>query len=162
MNILISLSREYSFEAHADIEMEQYCREMNSEFIRRIEPTQTAGWRTDSAQSEEGKKSESIERLIEVQAFLRSYDSATPFPPPACQQVVSLSQSSCVSTVELTAVGAWAWSRIIRLQESLAFYKSFNTLWLKLKGEGNDVMTLPFTVFHFVNRPFLFTSLSSF
>jgi hypothetical protein len=58
---LISLSREYSFEAHADIEMEQYCRERNSELIRRIKPTQPAGWRTDPAQSVEGKKSESIE-----------------------------------------------------------------------------------------------------
>ncbi len=38
------------------------------------------------------------------QGFLRSYDSATrPSPYPlSSQQVVSLSQSSCVSPVELT------------------------------------------------------------
>ncbi len=42
---------------------------------------------------------ESVERFIEDQAFLRSYDSA-PRPPPSPfshQQVVSLSQSSCVT-----------------------------------------------------------------
>ncbi len=55
----------------------------------------------------------------------------TPFPL-SHQQVATLSQSSCVSLIELTdgrGGREWAWSRIIRPQESLAFYKSFNTLW---------------------------------
>jgi hypothetical protein len=37
--------------------------------------------------------------------FFRSYDSAPSPPPPSplsCQQLVSLSQSSCVSLIELT------------------------------------------------------------
>ncbi len=38
---------------------------------------------------------------MEDQAFLGSYDSA-PRPPPPLQQIVSLSQSSCVSPVQLT------------------------------------------------------------
>ncbi len=45
-----------------------------------------------------------IESFLEDQAFLRSYDSA-PRPPPiplSRQQVISFSQSSCVSPVELT------------------------------------------------------------
>jgi hypothetical protein len=38
--------------------------------------------------------------------FLAVYDSAPrPHPPPSCQQVVSLSQSSCVSPVELNNGG---------------------------------------------------------
>ncbi len=43
-------------------------------------------------------------------------------------QVASLSQSSCVSSVELTdrRGGAWAWSQIIRTRESLALNKSLN------------------------------------
>jgi hypothetical protein len=45
---------------------------------------------------------ESIECIIEDKAFLPSYDLAPSPPPPSCQQVASLSQSSCVSPVELT------------------------------------------------------------
>ncbi len=41
---------------------------------------------------------------------------------------------SCVSPVELTDGGrGWAWSRIIRPQESLALYKSFDTLWAEVE-----------------------------
>ncbi len=50
-----------------------------------------------------------------------------PLSPFSRQQLVYLSQSPCVSPVELTARtggGRWAKSR-----ESLALYKSFNTLW---------------------------------
>jgi hypothetical protein len=45
-----------------------------------------------------------IEWLLENQAFLRSYDSAPrpPLPHLHRQQLVSLSQSSCVSPVQLT------------------------------------------------------------
>ncbi len=52
-----------------------------------------------------------------------------PTPFPSRQQVVSLSQFSCVATVKLTG-GEWGggWTQIIRRQESLALYKSFNTL----------------------------------
>ncbi len=51
---------------------------------------------------------ESIEWLIDDQAILRSYDSAPrppPSTPPLRQQVVSLSQSSCVLPVKLTEEG---------------------------------------------------------
>ncbi len=50
-------------------------------------------------------------------------------PHPSRQQVVSLSQSFCVSPVELNY---WRGGRsqIIRRRESLVFCKSFNTLWV--------------------------------
>jgi hypothetical protein len=57
---------------------------------------------------------------------------AHPLTPLFRQQIACLSQSSCVSPVELTAgrgVEGAAWSQIIRLRESLALYKSFNTLY---------------------------------
>ncbi len=80
---------------------------------------------------------ENVEWYIEDKAFLWSYDSAprTPPSPFSRQQVVYLSQSSCVSPVELTdervggGGGGWARRQIIRPRESLALYKSFNTLW---------------------------------
>ncbi len=50
-------------------------------------------------------------------------------PLPVPQLLVSLSQSSCVSPVELLAGGRGARSQIIWARESLALYKSFNTLW---------------------------------
>jgi hypothetical protein len=53
-------------------------------------------------------------------------------PPLPRQHLVSLSQSSRVSPVELTEGRGGkgrAWSRIIRPQESLVLYKSFSTLW---------------------------------
>jgi hypothetical protein len=54
--------------------------------------------------------------------------------PLSRQQVVSLSQSSCVFPVELTKGRGRAWGRgrsqIIRLREGLVFYKSFNSLWI--------------------------------
>ncbi len=53
-----------------------------------------------------------------------------PSPLPSRQQVVSLSQSSCVSTVELlTKEWRGARSQIIRRRESLVLYKS--TFWLQ-------------------------------
>ncbi len=48
------------------------------------------------------------------------------------QQLVSLSHPFCVSPVKLTerrGGRGWAWSRIVRPQESFALYKPFNTLW---------------------------------
>jgi hypothetical protein len=51
------------------------------------------------------QKSESIKLFIELQAFSLSRDLAPPPPPPpftSRQQVVSLSQSSCVSPVGIT------------------------------------------------------------
>jgi hypothetical protein len=42
---------------------------------------------------------------IEDQAFSQSYEFTFPRPPRSSQQVVSLSQPSCVSPVELTDGG---------------------------------------------------------
>jgi hypothetical protein len=82
-------------------------------------------------------KTESTEWFIEVKAFLQSYDSAsrlslTPFPLSR-QQLVSLSQSSCVSPRSSLLTGyvegrGWARSQIIQPRESLALYSPFNTL----------------------------------
>jgi hypothetical protein len=62
----------------------------------------------------------------------RLSSSPTPSPLLPRQQLVSLSQSSCVSPVELTdgrgGEKGWMWSRSMRPQESLALYKAFNTL----------------------------------
>ncbi len=67
------------------------------------------------------------------QAFSSLYDLAPPFPL-SYQQVVYLSQSCCVSLVELLkgdgrGVGR---SQIIQWRESLVLYQSFNTLGLVL------------------------------
>ncbi len=56
--------------------------------------------------------------------------SPAPFFPHSRQQVVSLSQSSCVSPVELTDGREWARRRITWPRESLNLYKSFHTLFL--------------------------------
>ncbi len=51
--------------------------------------------------------------------------------PLSRQQVLSLSQSSCESPVELThgrKGGGWARNQIRRPRESMALFKSFNTL----------------------------------
>jgi hypothetical protein len=61
-----------------------------------------------------------IERFIEGQAFLRSYDSGRR-PPPS-----PLSQS--VSKRKRGGKGGGAWSQIHRSQESLSLYKSFNPI----------------------------------
>jgi hypothetical protein len=64
-----------------------------------------------------------------------------PTPSPTLSSKISLSQSSCVSPVELTdgRVGrGWKRSQIIRGRESLVLYKSFNTLWKLLMGAGED------------------------
>ncbi len=55
-----------------------------------------------------------------------------PLPPTPREQVVCLSQSSCVSPVELIdGWKGWPRSQIIRRWGSLVLYKSFNTLWLR-------------------------------
>ncbi len=86
--------------------------------------------------SKHNLKTESIEWYKEDHAFLWSYYSA-PRPPPSPlshQQVVPLSQSSSVSPVGLTdgrggkGMGEEPNHQIIRLRESLALRKSFNTL----------------------------------
>jgi hypothetical protein len=57
----------------------------------------------DNWQYVTGLKAESIANFREHQAFLRSYDLAPPHPlSPSRPQGVSLSQSSCVSLVELS------------------------------------------------------------
>jgi hypothetical protein len=78
-----------------------------------------------------GHPPESIQSFIDGQAL---FDSAPlPLPSPLSrQQFVSLSQSFCVSPVELTDESGWARSQIIRPQESLALYKSCNTLCHRL------------------------------
>jgi hypothetical protein len=76
------------------------------------------------------QSAESIEWFLEGQAFLRSYDSApcpptSPFPPSR-EQVVSLSQFSSVSPVELTdgrRGGGLGEEPKIGPRESLALYK---------------------------------------
>jgi hypothetical protein len=81
---------------------------------------------------------ESIQLFLEDQAFWRSFGS-TPRPPPppphSCQQVVSLSQSSCGRRSSLL-IGewrcGWARSQVIRPWESLALHNSFNILWCKV------------------------------
>jgi hypothetical protein len=79
------------------------------------------------------------------QAFLRSYDSTqrpSPSPPPISrQQVVSLSQSYCVSPITgdmRGGGGGRARNQIIRPRESLVLYKSFNTLWFRPFGFRSD------------------------
>ncbi len=69
-----------------------------------------------------------IEWFIEGQAFLRSYKLAPP-PPilPYIIKIVSLSQFSCVSPVELTD-GRGGGRGVLRPQEILSLYKTFNTL----------------------------------
>ncbi len=67
--------------------------------------------------------------------FLAFAPHALPLLAPLSrpQVVFLLSQSSCVSLVEPTDEGdggrGWAWSQSIRSWESLALYKTFNTLW---------------------------------
>jgi hypothetical protein len=78
---------------------------------------------------------ESIERIIEEQAFCGRMIRllAHPLPLLTLQHVVSLSHSSCVSTVEVNGKGegvGWARSQIILHRESLTLYKSFNILCL--------------------------------
>jgi hypothetical protein len=53
-------------------------------------------------------------------------------PTPSHQQVVSLTQSSCVSPLAFCRRGerGWVRSQIRRRRESLVLYKSFNTLWV--------------------------------
>ncbi len=75
---------------------------------------------------------ESIEWFIEDQAFLRSSDSASRPPPSAHFPLASCHSSSvflCVAGGFLTGGREWAMYKIIRLRESLAICKSFNTLW---------------------------------
>jgi hypothetical protein len=83
---------------------------------------------------------ESIEQFIEGKDFLRLYDSA-PHPPPA---QCPLPTPSTVSKLDRRHTGrlrkrdnllaregevGWAWSQIIRPQESPSLYKSFSPLW---------------------------------
>jgi hypothetical protein len=90
---------------------------------------------------------ESIELSIDDQAFLRLYDSAS-IPPLSRLQVVSLSQSSCMSPVELTdgkGVGGWRgaksydcekyWSSIYHSILSMA-YKLLKALTVRCQLVG--------------------------
>ncbi len=67
-----------------------------------------------------------IERGPGSLAIIWFGSSPTPFPPLSRQQVVFLSQSSCVSPGEGRM--GWVKSEIIRPRESLVLYRSFNTL----------------------------------
>jgi hypothetical protein len=74
---------------------------------------------------------DSVEWFVEDQAFLPSHDLAPPPPLPhfVMHQVVSLSQSSCLSPVELTDRGVgWGRSQIIWQRESQVLFKSFRAL----------------------------------
>ncbi len=60
------------------------------------------------------------------------FDSSPTPSPLSRQQVVSLSQSSCVSPIELTdgrGGRGWGRSQNIRKRECLILYKSFNSIW---------------------------------
>ncbi len=79
---------------------------------------------TDNGRGENVLRAERIERFIEDEAYFRSCDLAPHPSPPSlsCLQIVSLSQSSCVSPVQGEGGGkGWAWSRIIRSQEGGCF-----------------------------------------
>jgi len=84
--------------------------------------------------------------LNDAQAFLRSYDSAPhpprcpPLPPASC---LSFSVFLCVAGEGPSRVEGewWARCQIIRRRESLALYKSFNTLCLIQYGNAR---LLPF------------------
>ncbi len=83
---------------------------------------------------DKGGVPESIKWFTENQAFWLSYDLVPPppHPPLSRHEVVSLSQSSCLSPVQLTdrrGVRRRGRSQIIWRRESLALYKSLNTLW---------------------------------
>ncbi len=69
-----------------------------------------------------------IEGFVEDQAFLQSYDWAPRLPPSPLfpQQVVSLSQSTCVTTVVLTMTGGGGVGEEPNhtTRKSLALYKS--------------------------------------
>jgi hypothetical protein len=82
----------------------------------------------ESGLGDPSEHSDNIERFTENQAFSLSYDLAPTPPPSPRQRLVSISQSSCVSPVELTDGGGLGRSQIRRWRESLVLYKSFNTL----------------------------------
>ncbi len=90
-------------------------------------------WETPWMLTNKCHKAERMEWFIEDQAFLRSYDSAPCPPPPPSVNCISLSVFLCVvSPAYWREGGGWrrgrAWSRIIRTQKSLGFYKAFNPL----------------------------------
>jgi hypothetical protein len=72
-----------------------------------------------------------VELVTEGQAVLRSYDSA-PHPPPSppLPSASCLSPQTCCVMCRLSSslTGGGARSQILRPQESLALYKSFNTV----------------------------------
>jgi hypothetical protein len=90
---------------------------------------------------------------IEHQPFSLSYDLAPPHPLSS-QHVGSLTQSSCVSPVGLTAGRergrGWARSRIIRPLESLVLYKSFNTFQKRGPVEVKTLLIFMDTVPNFL------------
>ncbi len=88
---------------------------------------------TNASQSKSRDGTERIEWFNKDQAFL-----AVP-PLPWAQQVASL--FLCVAGRAYWRErygGGWGWSRIIRPQESLVLYKSFNTLWGEVWNGGMD------------------------
>ncbi len=95
-------------------------------------------WSCEWGRSGDGWESypeaESIDWFIEGQAFLIWLHAPTPFPSSPVGKLHLFLMFSCVLPVELTdrrggGPRGWAWSRIIRPQESLALYKWFNSLW---------------------------------
>jgi hypothetical protein len=70
-----------------------------------------------------------------------SFSTPASFPPLSSQQIVSLSASTCCSSVQITdgrGGRGQAWNRIIRLrpQESLDLCKPFNPLWYDGTSKG--------------------------
>jgi hypothetical protein len=81
------------------------------------------------------KKGRGIEWFIEDLAFSSPYDylphshHLPPPPPPTRQQVISLSQYSCVSPVELILIGDWREGDSLGVKRKPNLCKSFKTLW---------------------------------
>ncbi len=83
-----------------------------------------------------GEESRGYWLIYRGHGFLAVFDSA-PRPPSFRQHVVSLSQSSCVPPgwAYWRGGGGQARSQNMWLRESLALYKSFNTLCARIRSE---------------------------
>jgi hypothetical protein len=89
-------------------------------------------WETPRMLTNKSPHAERMEWFVEDQAFLR-FHARPPPPLPVSKLYLFISLSVCRRSSLLTGGGGgWkrgrAWSRIIRAQESLGFYKSFNPL----------------------------------
>ncbi len=81
-------------------------------------------------------RAEGIEGFIEDQAFYLSYDLAPPPPPPSLMSAscLSISVSLCVAADRSYWRERRGRSQNIWRLDSLVLYKSYNTLWLRVKA----------------------------